>query len=114
MVVQGVSAGDLRRAAGHIPGTALPGEPGNVGIAAHRDTFFRPLRLIAPNDTITLTTLQGAYRYRVVSTEIVKPDAVDVLHPTSRDTLTLVTCFPFYYVGSAPQRFIVHAERVPG
>lgn len=114
MVVQGVSSGDLRRAAGHIPGTALPGEPGNVGIAAHRDTFFRPLRFIAPNDTITLSTLQGAYRYRVVSTEIVKPDAVEVLYPTSRDTLTLVTCFPFYYVGSAPQRFIVHAERVPG
>lgn len=114
MVVQGVSDGDLRRAAGHIPGTALPGEPGNVGIAAHRDTFFRPLRFIAPNDTITLSTRERAYRYRVVSTEIVKPEAVEVLYPTGGDTLTLVTCFPFYYVGSAPERFIVRAERVPG
>jgi sortase A len=66
------------------------------------------------SDAITLRTLQGAYRYRVVSTEIVQPDDVKVLYPTSRDTLTLITCFPFYYVGSAPQRFIVHAERVPG
>lgn len=85
-----------------------------MGIAAHRDTSFRPLRFIVRNDTITLSTLQEAYRYRVVSTEIVKPDVVEVLYPTGRDTPTLVTCFPFYYVGSAPGRFIVHAERVPG
>lgn len=114
MVVEGVDARELKRAAGHIPGTALPGEPGNVGIAAHRDTFFRPLRSIARNDTITVSTLAGAYRYRVVSTKIVRPEDVQVLSPTGRNTLTLVTCFPFYYVGPAPKRFIVRAESVPG
>jgi sortase A len=114
MVVEGVKDGDLKRAAGHIPGTPLPGEPGNVGIAAHRDTFFRPLRSIHRNDVITVSTLRGAYRYRVVSTRIVKPEEVQVLNPLGRDTLTLVTCFPFYYIGSAPSRFIVRADRLPG
>jgi sortase A len=114
MVVEGVQAGDLKRAAGHIPGTALPGEPGNVGIAGHRDTFFRPLRSIQRNDTITLSTLQGAYRYRVVSTKVVRPEDVQVLYPAGHDTLTLVTCFPFDYVGSAPKRFVVSADRLPG
>jgi sortase A len=114
MLVEGVDDGDLRRAAGHIPGTALPGEPGNVGIAAHRDTFFRPLRSIHRNDVITVSTLRGAYRYRVVSIKIVKPEDIQVLYPTGRDTLTLVTCFPFNYIGSAPNRFIVRADRVPG
>jgi sortase A len=114
MVVEGTDERDLKRAAGHIPGTALPGEPGNVGIAAHRDTFFRPLREIQPHDKITLDTLEGKYDYRVLSTEIVSPDDVRVLYPTGRDSLTLVTCFPFYYVGSAPKRFIVRAERITG
>ena len=114
MVVEGVEDSDLKRAAGHIPGTALPGEPGNVGIAAHRDTFFRPLRSIHRNDTITVSTLQGAYRYRVVSAKVVAPEDVQVLYPTGRDVLTLVTCFPFDYVGSAPRRFIVRADRLPG
>ena len=113
MVVEGVEDSDLKRAAGHIPGTALPGEAGNVGIAAHRDTFFRPLRSIQPNDTITVRTLRGAYRYRVVSTKVVRPEDIDVLYPMGRDTLTLVTCFPFDYVGSAPKRFIVQADRLP-
>ena len=111
MIVQGDGSRDLRRALGHIPGTALPWQSGNVGIAGHRDTFFRPLRLIRPNDTITLSTLDGAYRYRVISTRVVPPGDVRVLYPTKSDTLTLVTCFPFYYVGSAPKRFIVRARR---
>ncbi len=111
MVVEGVEDGDLKLGAGHIPGTALPGEPGNVGIAGHRDTFFRPLRLIHTGDVIALATLHGEDRYQVVSTEIVSPDDVQVLYPTRRDTLTLVTCYPFYFVGSAPLRFIVLAER---
>lgn len=113
MVVEGVDQGDLRRAAGHIPGTALPGEPGNVGIAAHRDTFFRPLNSIRANDTIQFRTLSTAYRYRVVSTKIVKPSDVQVLRSTGDNSLTLVTCYPFQYVGSAPERFIVHAIRLP-
>jgi sortase A len=114
MVVEGVDNSDLKRAAGHIPGTALPWESGNVGIAGHRDTFFRPLRSIERDDKITVRTLQGAYRYRVVSTSVVKPDDIQVLYPAARDSLTLVTCFPFNYVGSAPKRFIVRAERAPG
>ena len=111
MVVEGVGDGDLKRAAGHVPGTALPGQPGNIGIAGHRDTFFRPLRAIRPNDRITLRTEAGVYQYRVTSTKVVTPDDVQVLDPTGRDTLTLVTCFPFYYVGHAPKRFIVQAQR---
>jgi sortase A len=111
VVVEGVEDGDLKLAAGHIPGTASPGEPGNIGIAAHRDTFFRPLRLIHKDDEIVLTTPNEEDQYRVASTQIVDPDDVGVLYPTSRDTLTLVTCYPFYYVGAAPKRFIVRAER---
>jgi sortase A len=112
VVFEGTTSKTLRRAAGHITGTALPGQPGNVGVAGHRDTFFRPLRNIQPNDIITLTTLRGAYRYRVVSTKIVRPDNVAVLDPDGTEVLTLVTCYPFYFVGPAPDRFIVRAERV--
>src|SRR5438105_5479304 len=112
IVIEGISRTTLRRAVGHIPGTALPGQPGNVGISGHRDTFFRPLRNIQRNDIITLTTLLGEYRYRVVSTKVVGPYDVAVLDPSGNEILTLVTCYPFYFVGSAPDRFIVRAERV--
>jgi sortase A len=109
MIAEGVDHGTLKRAVGHIPGTALPGEDGNIVLAAHRDTFFRPLRNIQKGDEIALTTLRGAYRYRVESIQIVGPDDVGVLSPTKQPTLTLVTCYPFYFVGSAPKRFIVRA-----
>jgi sortase A len=112
IVVEGISSKVLRRAAGHIPGTALPGQPGNVGVSAHRDTFFRPLRNIKQNDIIRLTTLQGEYRYRVVATKIVGPNDVAVLDGGGNEILTLVTCYPFYFVGSAPDRFIIRAERI--
>lgn len=112
IVIEGVEQRVLRRAAGHMPGTALPGNPGNVGISAHRDTFFRPLRNVRMNDLVTLTTPLAEYRYRVVSTRIVDPADVSVLDATSREILTLVTCYPFYFVGPAPSRFIVRAERV--
>jgi sortase A len=112
MVVEGAGTSSLRRAAGHIRGTPLPGEPGNVGISAHRDTFFRPLRNIRQNDVITVSTLLGEYRYRVVSTRIVSPADIEVLDSTDAQILTLVTCYPFYFVGSAPDRFVVRAERV--
>jgi sortase A len=112
IVVEGTSWKALRHAAGHVAGTALPGQPGNVGVSAHRDTFFRPLRNIRADDLITLTTLTGEYRYRVVSTRIVSPAHVAVLNPDGGEILTLVTCYPFYFVGSAPDRFIVRAERV--
>jgi sortase A len=112
MVIEGVGTRSLRRAAGHIPGTALPGQPGNAGISAHRDTFFRPLRNIRGNDVITISTGLGEYRYRVVSTRIVSPSDVAVLDSSDKEVLTLVTCYPFYFIGSAPDRFIVRAERV--
>lgn len=114
IIAEGDDGKILRRAAGHVPGTALPGQRGNVGITAHRDTFFRPLRNVQLDDVITLTTLQGEYRYRVVSTKIVSPENVAVLDPTGGEILTLVTCYPFYFVGAAPNRFIVRAERVNG
>jgi sortase A len=112
IVIEGTSARVLRRAAGHIPGTALPGQPGNVGISGHRDTFFQPLEKIRPSDIIILTTLLGDYRYRVVSTKVVSPYDVAVLKKSLKEILTLVTCYPFYFVGPAPARFIVRAERV--
>ncbi|HYM12742.1 MAG TPA: class D sortase [Bryobacterales bacterium] len=114
MVVEGVQARNLKVAAGHIPGTALPGEEGNVGIAGHRDTFFRKLREVRASDVITLTTLYGSYQYSVESTRVVEPGDVQVLRPSSAAILTLVTCYPFYYVGSAPGRFIVRARQISG
>jgi sortase A len=110
IVVEGVASRNLKLGAGHIPGTALPGEPGNVGIAAHRDTFFRRLREIRSADTITLTTLAGSYRYAVESADVVAPTDIQVLAPSSQPRLTLVTCYPFYFVGSAPMRFVVRAH----
>ncbi len=112
VVIEGTGSTTLRRAVGHIPGTALPGHRGNIGISGHRDTFFRPLRNIRKGDLITLTTLEGEYRYRVVSTKIVMPSDVSVLDSDGREILTLVTCHPFYFVGAAPDRFIVRAERI--
>jgi sortase A len=112
IVMEGTDGQTLRRAAGHISGTALPGQQGNVGIAAHRDTFFRPLRGIRRNDVITITTSRGDYRYRVVSTQIVSPDDLSVLNSDGSDVLTLVTCYPFHFIGSAPNRFIVRAEQI--
>lgn len=112
MVVEGVKARNLKVAVGHIPGTALPGEAGNVGIAGHRDTFFRKLREVRPSDAITLTTLYGSYQYSVESISVVNPDDVQVIRPSSEAILTLVTCYPFYYVGPAPGRFIVRARQI--
>ena len=114
IVLEGIDNKTLRRGAGHIPATALPTEDeGNVGIAGHRDSFFRGLKDIRENDEIELTTLDGTYRYKVEWTRIVKPADVSVLEPTEEPALTLVTCYPFYYVGSAPKRFIVRALRIP-
>lgn len=110
--VQGDSPRILRRAVGHISDTALPGEKGNVVLTAHRDSFFRPLRHILTGDAIRIRTLDGEFEYKVESTQVVSPDDVQVLQPSSANTLTLVTCFPFYYVGPAPKRFIVHARQI--
>ncbi len=114
IVLEGVENKTLRRGAGRIPATALPSqEKGNVGIAAHRDSFFRGLKDIQEDDTIELTTLDGTFRYQVEWTKIVEPSDVSVLEPTDEPALTLVTCYPFYFVGSAPKRFIVRATRIP-
>ena len=114
LIIEGDDSKTLRRAVGHIPGTPLPGQTGNVALTGHRDTFFRPLRNIRPHDIIVLTTLQGEYHYRVVSTRVVSPDNIAVLNASDEEILTLVTCYPFYFVGSAPNRFIVRAERIAG
>jgi sortase A len=106
---EGVDTRTLRGAVGHVPGTALPGEPGNSAFAAHRDTFFRPLKDVRAGDEVVLTTPGGVYRYAVATTRIVEPSDVSVLAATADPTLTLVTCYPFDYVGTAPQRFIVRA-----
>jgi sortase A len=111
MILEGADEGTLRRAVGHIRGTPLPGQQGNVALAGHRDTFFRGLRKIRVNDEITLTTLSGSYHYRVDSTKVVKPEETEALEDDG-DILTLVTCYPFNFVGSAPRRFIVRARRV--
>ena len=112
VVIEGTGSAALRRAAGHISGTAMPGQRGNMGISAHRDTFFRPLRNIRKGDVITVTTREREYRYGVLSTHIVMPSNVAVLQSDGRELLTLVTCYPFYFVGAAPGRFIVQAERL--
>jgi sortase A len=112
MIFEGDDAGILKQGAGHIPGTALPGASGNTGIAAHRDTYFRPLRTIQAKDVITLKTQTGTSQYAVTGTEIVPPSDIGVLAPAPGRDLTLVTCYPFYYVGSAPKRFIVHARKI--
>jgi sortase A len=112
MIVEGTEDATLRLGVGHITGTALPGQEGNVAMAGHRDTFFRPLRNIHKDDEITLTTLNGSYRYLVDSTKIVGPEEIGVLYNSHEAILTLVTCYPFNYIGSAPQRFIVRAHRL--
>ena len=110
----GSDARTLRLAVGHIPGTALPGEIGNIGLAGHRDTFFRRLRDIRPDDEIRIVTTEGTFAFRVEDTIVVNPKDVWVLDATPSSTLTLVTCYPFTFFGSAPQRFIVRAREVRG
>jgi sortase A len=114
IIAEGDDRHTLRRAVGHVPGTALPGQPGNVVLAAHRDTLFRPLRKIHKGDVIAVATWTGSYRYRVESIRVVAPGNIRVLEPTKQPTLTLVTCFPFYFVGSAPKRFVVRAGLISG
>ena len=114
MILEGVSQRTLALAVGHVPGTAMPGSSGNVGLAGHRDTFFRALRGVQEGDTILLTTLSGSYEYRVKSYEVVTPRDTRVLADSGEASLTLVTCYPFHYLGPAPERFIVHAVRSRG
>lgn len=112
IVVQGDSSADLRRAVGHLSQSALPGETGNVTLAGHRDTFFRPLRDIRLGDEIRFATRKRDFDYRVEAIEIVAPSDTQVLQASSGRELTFITCYPFYYVGSAPKRFVVRAREV--
>ena len=109
-ILEGTAPKTLRVAAGHIDGTALPGAAGNICIAAHRDTLFRPLREVQPQDAILITTTYGTFRYIVDMVEIVSPNDVRVLRPTTDQELTLITCYPFTYLGPAPKRLAVHAR----
>lgn len=112
IVLEGDDAATLKLGVGHIPGTALPGPRGNMALAAHRDSFFRPLHEIRRADEIELTTARRTYRYRVSDVAIVPPEDVAVLRDTPKPSLTLVTCYPFWWVGNAPKRFVVHASRI--
>jgi sortase A len=107
---EGVDVRTLRGSVGHVPGTPLPGDEGNAAFAAHRDTFFSPLKFIRAGDQIVITTPDGVHRYAVTGTRVVDPSDVSVLQTLPGHRLTLITCYPFDYVGSAPKRFIVQAE----
>lgn len=111
-VFNGTDAMTLNRGAGRISGTARPGERGNIGIAAHRDGFFRDLKDVALGDRIELAALHQKFVYTVDNISIVTPSDLSVLRARSRPSLTLVTCYPFYFIGDAPQRYVVQASLV--
>jgi sortase A len=110
VIAEGDDEATLAAAIGHLPDTPLPWQDGNSALAAHRDTFFRPLKDVRVGDELRLSTSSAEFRYRVVRTMVVSPQDLWVLDPTERRSLTLITCYPFDYVGPAPQRFIVRAE----
>lgn len=112
MIEEGTGRQTLQRGVGHIVGTSLLGQSGNIGLAGHRDTFFRKLRNIHEGDEITLTTLGGSFVYRVDLISIVEPQESEVLRDSGENLLTLVTCYPFSYVGPSPKRFIVRGRQV--
>jgi sortase A len=111
-IVEGDDDRALRIAAGHLPDTPLPWEKGNAAVAGHRDSFFAPLAQVRGGDEISLTTRRGILHYRVVVMTIVGPDDLSVLGTSNGVDLTLITCYPFGYLGPAPQRFVVQAERI--
>jgi sortase A len=112
-VLSGDDDATLDVAVGHLPDTPLPWEPGNSAFAAHRDGLFRPLRNIRVGDEVRVKTLRGEFTYRVRETKVVLPTDLSVLASSDAPTLTLITCYPFNFVGNAPKRFIVHADQLP-
>ena len=112
VILEGTSSRTLRLGVGHIAGTAFPGEPGNIGIAGHRDSYFRALKDIRSGDEISIQTATGLSRYQGDRVQMLEPSDIAVLAPTAVPGITLVTCYPFYFVGPAPQRFVVHAHHV--
>ena len=113
VVAEGDDKPVLDNAAGHLPDTALPWNDGNAAVAAHRDGLFRPLKNIKVGDTLRFETVHGDFEYRVTERYVVDPDDIWVLNPTLGPTLTLISCYPFNFIGNAPRRFIVKAERLP-
>jgi len=112
MIAEGTNSRALRVAIGHVPGTALPWQSGNVALVGHRDTFFRRLGELKVGDVIHLTVPGDEYTYRVTFTDIINPNETWVLQAATGDTLTLVTCYPFHFIGAAPKRFVVRARRL--
>lgn len=112
IIAEGIDSRTLRRAVGHLPGTPMPGEHGNVVLAGHRDTFFRALKDVRADDIVRITTPRGRYEYVVEATAVVEPTRTDVLDATAEPSVTLVTCYPFYLVGDAPDRFVVRARLI--
>jgi sortase A len=112
VIFEGTDDQTLGRGVGHLAGTATPGETGNLVLAGHRDTFFRPLKNIREGDVIEVTGPEGVSRYKVEFTQIVAPEATEVLRATGGSTLTLITCYPFRFIGNAPDRFIVRGQKV--
>jgi sortase A len=112
-VLQGTASRTLRLGVGHVQGTAIPGTPGNSVIAGHRDTFFRALKNIHDGDEIELKTAGTSTRYVVDWARVVAPEDISVLNSTSESALTLVTCYPFYFIGASPKRFVVRAHKAP-
>ena len=112
MVVEGTTDRALLHGIGHLEHTAFPGEAGNVTLAGHRDTYFRRLKGVTRGDTIRVSTPDGSFAYHVDSVLVVKPDRTDLLDPTPSPVLTLVTCYPFHWIGPAPDRFIVRASEL--
>ena len=111
MIAEGDDDGTLKVAIGHLPDTPMPWHDGNSALAGHRDTFFRALQHVRVGDALRVSTVRGDFQYKVRETMVVGPNDVWILDPTDRPTLTLITCYPFSYVGKAPRRFIVRAER---
>jgi sortase A len=112
MIADGTDSRTLGRAIGHLRHTPMPGERGNVALAAHRDTYFKPLRDVRPRDVIRITTPDGVFAYRVDWTKVVEPKRIDLLRPAKRSELTLITCYPFDAIGPAPRRFVVRAVEI--
>jgi sortase A len=112
MVEEGTDNATLRQAVGHIPSTVLPGQRGNVAISGHRDSFFRGLEDLRKNDEVEFSTPKGTFRYEIESLVVVEPQNTSVLASSAENTLTIVTCYPFHYIGSAPKRFVARARQI--
>ncbi len=111
-IFEGTTSSTLAKGAGHFSGSAKPGESNNTVISGHRDTYFRFLKDVAKNDRIILQTSSGTFTYKIRKTEVVSATADNIVTPKSRPVLTLTTCYPFYFIGDAPERFIVTADLI--